>query len=93
MGECDRIHSITMKESYEEASRSRDYHFEEEVLDYLKGFLKDNERKIEVNKKRLDSAEDDPELERLVSQPFSCAVRHSITLLAQCVYIQLATMF
>ena len=67
MGECLKIHSIALKEEYEAASENRDYHYDEEVLDYLKSFIKDNERKIEINKKRIDSAEDDPALAKLVS--------------------------
>ena len=67
MGECIKVHSITLKEEYEEAVKKWDYRYEEEVLDYLKSFIKENERKIEVNKKRLDSAGDDPVLEKLVS--------------------------
>lgn len=42
--DCQKVHSITMKEEYEKASRNRDYHYEEEVLDYLKAFLADNDR-------------------------------------------------
>ena len=67
MGDCHKVHSITLKEEYEEACKTRDYHYEEEVLEYLRSFIKDNERKIEINKKRIDSAEDDPALEKLVS--------------------------
>lgn len=55
-----------MKEEFEKASAKRDYGFEEEVLDYLQGFIKDNERKIEIAKRRIDSVEDSPELEKLV---------------------------
>ena len=70
MGECLKIHSITLKEEYEGASENRDYHYDEEVLDYLRSFIKDNERKIKINKKRIDSAEDDPVLAKLVSAQF-----------------------
>ena len=52
-----------MKEEYETASKTRDYRFEEEVLEYLKAFLADNDRKIEANRKRLDVTEDNPEME------------------------------
>ena len=65
MGECLKIHSITLKEEYERASENRDYHYDEEVLDYLRSFIKDNKRKIEINK-RIDSAQDDPALAKLV---------------------------
>ena len=36
-----------MREEYEKASQQRDYHFEEEVLEFLGSFLRDNERKID----------------------------------------------
>ena len=61
--DCTKVHSITMKEEYETASKTRDYRFEEEVLEYLKAFLADNDRKIEANRKRLDVTEDNPEME------------------------------
>ena len=68
MGECLKIHSITLKEEYEAASENReDYHYDEEVLDYLKSFKKEKDTKIEINKKRIDSAEDDPAQAKLVS--------------------------
>ena len=66
MGECTKIHSLTMKDEYERASAKRDYGFEEEVLDYLQGFIKDNEKKIEIAKRRIENVEDSPELEKLV---------------------------
>ena len=63
MGECLKIHSITslitLKEEYERASENRTTTSDEEVLDYLRSFIKDNKRKIEINKKRINSAEDD----------------------------------
>lgn len=67
MGECIKIHSIAMKEEFERASQKRDYHFEEEVLEYLRSFIAENEKKIEMNKKRIEHVEEDNEQERLVS--------------------------
>ena len=64
-------HLITLKEDYERASENRDYHYDEEVLDYLRSFIKDNERKNEINKKRINSAEDDSALAKLVRILFS----------------------
>ena len=55
-----------MKEEYEHASKKRDYHFEEEVLEFLRSFVRDNERKIESARKRLDLVEDNPEMEAKV---------------------------
>ena len=55
-----------MKEEYENASKKRDYHFEEEVLEFLRSFVRDNERKIESARKRLDLVEDNPEMEAKV---------------------------
>ncbi len=66
MGECMKVHSLAMRDEFERASLKRDYGFEEEVLEYLQSFIKDNERKIELAKKRIESVEDSPELERLV---------------------------
>ena len=66
MGECYKIHSVQMKDEYEKASLKRDYRYEEEVLEFLKRFLSENERKIELSKKRIENQEDTPELEQLV---------------------------
>ena len=60
------MHSLTMKEEYEKATKKRDYHFEEEVLEFLRSFVRDNERKIESARKRLDLVEDNPEMEAKV---------------------------
>lgn len=64
-----------MKEEYEVASKTRDFRFEEEVLEYLKAFLADNDRKIEVNRKRLDLSEDNPELEARSQEIHELAVQ------------------
>ena len=61
------MHSLTLKEEYEKASKKRDYHYEEEVLEFLRSFVRDNERKIESAKKRLDLVEDNPDMEAKVS--------------------------
>ena len=62
------MHSVTLKEQYEEASKKRDYRIEEEVYAHLQSFLKDNERKIESAKKRLTLTQETPEMEEKVSQ-------------------------
>ena len=64
-----------MKEEYEGASKNRDYRFEEEVLEYLKAFLAENDRKIEMNRKRLDLTEDNPELEAKSQEIHELAVQ------------------
>ena len=73
--DCTKIHSITMKEEFENASKARDYRFEEEVLEYLKAFLADNDRKIEANRKRLDVTEDNPEMEAKSQEIHELAVQ------------------
>ena len=64
-----------MKDEYERASKARDYRYEEEVLDYLKAFLTDNDRKIEMNRKRLDLSEDNPEMEAKSQEIHELAVQ------------------
>ena len=44
-------------------------------MDYLKGFLADNDRKIEANRKRLDLTEDNPELEAKSQEIHELAVQ------------------
>ena len=64
-----------MKDEYKVASKTRDYRFEEEVLEYLSSFLTDNDRKIEANRKRLDVTEDNPELEAKSQEIHELAVQ------------------
>ena len=64
--ECTKVHSVTLKDQFEEASKRRDYRIEEEVYSYLQSFLKDNERKIETAKKRLTATQETPEMEEKV---------------------------
>ena len=64
--ECTKVHSVTMKTQFEEASKKRDYRIEEEVYAYLQSFLKDNDRKIEGAKKRLTLTQETPEMEEKV---------------------------
>lgn len=73
--ECTKVHSVTMKDQFEEASKKRDYRIEEEVYAYLQSFLKDNERKIEGAKKRLTMTQETPEMEEKVEQIHELAVQ------------------
>ena len=66
MPDCTKLHSLALKAKYEEACRSRDYHYEEEVLDFLKEFIRDNERKIDLAKSRLHHTQDAPDNEEKV---------------------------
>lgn len=67
MPDCTKLHSLALKVKYEEASRHRDYHYEEEVLAFLNDFIRDNERKIELAKTRLHHTQDAPDNEEKVS--------------------------
>ena len=72
--ECDRVHSETLRQEYNDAVKTRDFHFDEEVLEYLRGFLRDNDRKIESAKRRLAQSEDSPEMEAKVRKRQSAHV-------------------
>ncbi|XP_019850344.1 PREDICTED: putative RNA-binding protein Luc7-like 2 isoform X2 [Amphimedon queenslandica] len=74
MGDCNKIHSIALKNEYERAQQRRDYHYEEEVLEYLQSFIKENERKIETNKKRIENVEEDTVQQKLAQEIHECAV-------------------
>ena len=71
-----------MRDEYEKASQQRDYHFEEEVLEFLGSFLRDNERKIEGNKKRLELTDETPEMETKVGVPVGRIGKHITCLLS-----------
>lgn len=75
MPDCSKLHSVTLKQKYEEASKTRDYFFEEEVLEFLNNFLRDNERKIELAKSRLHHTQDAPDNEEKVRCPCSTMER------------------
>lgn len=82
MGDCTKVHSLALKDEFEKASTRRDYGYEEEVLEFLKDFIKENERKIEVAKKRIENVEDNPELEKMVKMKLHV---HMYMYLSQCV--------
>jgi hypothetical protein len=64
--DCTKLHSLALKDKYERAAKSRDYHYEEEVLAFLNNFIRDNERKIELAKSRLHHTQDAPDNEERV---------------------------
>lgn len=66
MADCTKLHSLALREKYEEASKRRDYHYEEEVLEFLNEFIRDNEKKIELAKSRLHHTQDAPDNEEKV---------------------------
>lgn len=66
--DCTKLHSLALKENYDQCCDSRDYHFEEEVLAFLNSFIRDNERKIEVAKSRLHHTQDAPDNEERVRE-------------------------
>lgn len=76
--ECSKVHSVTLKDQFEEASKKRDYRIEEEVYTYLQSFLKDNERKIEGAKKRLILTQETPEMEEKVCDTYVCTLYSSV---------------
>lgn len=76
LADCPKVHSLTLKDEYEMASKKRDYHYEEEVLEFLRSFVRDNERKIDSAKKRLDLVEDNPDMEAKVALLSCCHNTH-----------------
>lgn len=64
--DCSKLHSLALRSKFEEGSKARDYHFEEEVLDFLTNFIRDNDRKIDHAKTRLHHTQDAPENEEKV---------------------------
>lgn len=79
MGDCTKIHSVGLKQEFEEASKKRDYYIEEEVVSYLQGFIADNERKIEAAKKRLTLTQESPGLEEKVNNHLFCSYKPFVT--------------
>ena len=65
--DCSKLHSLALKDKYEEAVKTRDYHYEEEVLAFLNNFIRDNDRKIELAKTRLHHTQDAPDNEEKAS--------------------------
>jgi len=56
-GECPKKHAAPLKQSYEEASKTKDYGYEIEHERCLEGYIADCDRKIIKAQKRLDDVE------------------------------------
>eukprot|EP00794_Sanderia_malayensis_P002631 gene2631-3045_t len=54
LGPCHKYHSLALKADFEQASKNRDYGYDVDQLDHLKSFVRDCDRKVEANKKRLE---------------------------------------
>jgi len=61
LGACSKIHDPALKADYELAistDKSKDYDYEIEQLDQLQQFIGDCDRKVSVNKRRLEETQD-----------------------------------
>lgn len=59
LGVCHKIHSPALKADYEMSKNRKDYHFEYEHYEVLKGIIADCDRKIEYNKRKLEENKDE----------------------------------
>lgn len=54
LGDCPKVHSITLKNEYDEARKKKDYGFEYNVEMQLQRYVEDCDRKIKRNIKHLE---------------------------------------
>ncbi|XP_065066400.1 putative RNA-binding protein Luc7-like 2 isoform X2 [Rhopilema esculentum] len=59
LGPCHKYHSLALKADFENASKAKDYGYDVDQLEHLTSFVKDCDRKVEVNKKRLEDNSED----------------------------------
>lgn len=62
LGACSKIHDPALKADYELSMNEKDYGYEIEQLDHLTQFISDCDRKVGVNKRRLEETQDEESL-------------------------------
>ncbi|KAK6623833.1 putative RNA-binding protein Luc7-like 2 [Polyplax serrata] len=66
LGECQKIHDLALRADYEQAAKTRDYHYDITAMEHLQSFIGDCDRRTEQAKQRL--AETQEELSAEVAQ-------------------------
>lgn len=59
LGPCHKYHSLALKADFELASKEKDYGYDVDQLEHLTSFVKDCDRIVDVNKKRLEDNNDE----------------------------------
>lgn len=62
LGICNKIHDPALKADYELAAKEKDYDYEIEQLEQVRQFIADCDRKVAVNKRRLEETQDQESL-------------------------------
>ncbi|EEB16403.1 conserved hypothetical protein [Pediculus humanus corporis] len=66
LGDCQKIHDLALRADYEQAAKTRDYHYDITAMEHLQSFIGDCDRRTEQAKQRL--AETQEELSAEVAQ-------------------------
>ncbi|KAL0278373.1 UNVERIFIED_CONTAM: hypothetical protein PYX00_000208 [Menopon gallinae] len=66
IGECLRIHDLALRADYEQAAKTRDYHYDITAMEHLQAFIGECDQRTEQAKQRL--AETQEELSAEVAQ-------------------------
>merc|ERR1712018_1056458 len=53
LGECPKLHDLALRADFEAAARNKDYFYDVDAGEHLKGFIEDCDRRTELAKKRL----------------------------------------
>merc|ERR1712018_1099310 len=53
LGECPKVHDFSLRADFEAAARNKDYFYDVDAGEHLKGFIEDCDRRTELAKKRL----------------------------------------
>ncbi|XP_065659545.1 putative RNA-binding protein Luc7-like 2 isoform X1 [Hydra vulgaris] len=62
LGTCSKVHDPALKADYELAAKNKDYGYEVEQLEQVRQFISDCDRKVAVNKRRLEETQDSESL-------------------------------
>jgi hypothetical protein len=57
IGECEKLHSSTLRAEYDEARKKRDYNYEYELELHLQHYIDECERRIVRAQKRLEETQ------------------------------------
>lgn len=59
LGECAKIHDLALRADYEAAAQHKDYFYDVDAGEHLKGFIDDCDRRTELAKKRLAETQEE----------------------------------
>merc|ERR1739838_1282010 len=59
LGECPKVHDLTLRADYEQATATKDYYYDIDAMEHLQSFITDCDRRTESAKKRLAETQEE----------------------------------